>query len=496
MRVHVFDYLITAALLLASFYGVAHDLNQTKLADIAAQNSGISPPESKLGTYVIDNGSGLDTGCTYKSEGPLRININIPKVLNDSVLHNGRIDVTKLPDLVAQKVIGSTVMLSMPIFDVDSEYSGPDRNPEIDKVSFNGKYVGTLQGKNLRWTETRLEVPIEEVIFGQNNEVKVDIDTANDGNYWCMSVDWVAAEFDVALPIVLIHGINAQKDSWDDDSAPGILASLDELGIKYERFSLHANGTAETNAYLMAEKITPFLEGIKSEKVHIIAHSKGGLDTQYLQAIGADFGIASLSTFSTPHLGSVAADLSVIKIRHAAYAYRNNGADPNGYASAYLQLPTVVGPQMPGIADLTTHAANDAILQGVRGGVKNLFSIGANADLNQDGVIEKEPDLVGLFPWGARWAGVRAWQALRNFSSAAYVTTKTESRWMGRVKRVVHVVEYEAVPQQPQENDVVVTLSSANPSFATSLGNVLGNHSTMKNRENLQLFLNQIVSQR
>ncbi|MEF2509793.1 hypothetical protein V4D06_17860 [Vibrio mimicus] len=36
-----------------------------------------------------------------------------------------------------------------------------------------------------------------------------------------MSVDWVSIEFDIAIPVVLAHGIKAQSDTWDDDTTPG-----------------------------------------------------------------------------------------------------------------------------------------------------------------------------------------------------------------------------------------------------------------------------------
>ncbi|KAF7774523.1 hypothetical protein PCIT_a0982 [Pseudoalteromonas citrea] len=473
-----------------SFADTGLDIEQIQLL---SGGSGISPPEEKLGTYVVDSGPGLDTGCTFKSGGPLVIELPVPKVVNDSVLVNGKIDPSKVNELINEKIISAKVQISMPVFDVDSDASVPGRNPEIDRVSFNGKVVGILQGTNGRWTETRLEVPIEEVDFLKPNLITVDIDVANPQDSWCMSVDWVALEFDVATPIVLAHGINSQSDSWDDDDAPGVITRLDELGVRYERYSVGKNGSTAGNAKQLATHINGLLDELKADKVHIIAHSKGGLDTQNMQAQGVDFEIESLSTFSTPHLGSVAADFSIIAMEHAATSYHPSGADPHGYANAYLTLPTFVGPQLPGIRDLTTDVAANAVATGMRGNIDNTFSIGANADLDQDGVIQKDPDIVGLFPYFSRWAGVRAWQVLRNYSHAAYVSTETivVPGSMG-AGQVVTLVTYTATATAAQENDVVVTLASANPSYAQSLGNVRANHSTMKTRENLERFLNKI----
>ncbi len=472
----------------------AQDVLDIEQYGISSASSGISPPKEKLGTYVVDSGPGLDTGCTFKSGGPLVIELSVPQVVNDSVLINGKIDPEKVNHLVSEQIVSANVQISMPVFDVDSSASIPGRNPEIDQVSFNGKVVGTLQGSNNRWTETHLEIPIEEINFTQPNKITVDIDIANSKDSWCMSVDWVALEFDAAIPVVLAHGINAQKDTWDEDSAPGVLAQLDKLGVRYERYSVGINGSTASNARLLSSQIKQMLGELKSESVHIIAHSKGGLDVQNMKAQRPDFNIKSLSTFSTPHLGSVAADFSVIKMAHAATAYHPDGTDPNGHARAYLTLPTFVGPQLPGIRDLTIDVATNAVARGGRGNIPNTFSLAANADLDQDGVIQKDPDLVGLFPYFTRWAGARAWQVLRHYSQVTYVSTETIVTGVGGPygNNVITVVSYNATPTTPQENDVVVTLASALPSYANSLGTVRANHSTMKTGDNLARFLDSI----
>ncbi|OEE67051.1 hypothetical protein A1OO_14915 [Enterovibrio norvegicus FF-33] len=490
--------------LLSPNYALAQDLPDSQIISAfstRSSSSGIAPPKETLGTYVLNSGGGLDTGCTYKSGGPLIIKLPVPNVVNEAVLQSdGTIDPGKLANMQSQSVIGAKARISMPVFDIDSSANVPGINPEVDVVSFNGKTMGTLQGADGRWTDTNLQVDVGEIKFGQDNEIRVDIDTANSGDNWCMSVDWVSIEFDVALPVVLAHGIAAQADSWDESSAPGVLSTLDDLGIRYERFSAQKNGTTATNAGILNRKIQTFLDELKADKVHIIAHSKGGLDTQNLKALSPNFEIKSLSTFSTPHLGSVAADLSFIKMEHYADRYTNTTADPNNFAREYMKLPDIpfVGPKMPGIEDLTTDTASNAISAGTRGNITQTFSMGANADLDQDGVIQKDPDIVGLFPWGSRWAGVAAWEALRNFSSAAYLDTQqfVSPHYSNGYNVIITTVRYTANVTTAQENDVVVTLASANPSFATSLGNVLANHSTMKTGPNVLRFVQNIISMR
>ena len=455
---------------------------------VSAQTSSpFEPPEEELGVYVVNSGSGLDTGCTFRSGGPLRIQLPVPTVVNPEQL-NADGTLKDPSTLVSNKVIGAQAVLRFPVYDIDSSANISPDKPEVDKIYFNGEFKKTLSGVDSQWTDDSVVVPIEEVRFGTTNEFRVDIDTANSGEFWCMAVDWVSIEFDVAAPYVLAHGINAQADTWDDGSAPGVLKALDEKGVLYARFSVAANGRSAGNARQLEGHIKSFLEDIKAKKVHIIAHSKGGLDSQELQAMAPEFEILSLSTLSTPHLGSVAADLSIIQ-QAAADRKVNSGADPHGYARDYLGTWTFgQGPQLPGLRDLTVARASAAISLGLRGNVNRTYTIGANADLNHDGRLTSN-ESAGLFPGIAHYAARRSWRVMRDFSSAPILSVTTVPCWYcwGGTRTVL---TYETVTAQtPQDNDIVVTTRSANPSYGTSLGNTMHNHSTVKNADNVTRFL-------
>lgn len=456
----------------------------------AAQTSSpFTPPEEELGEYVIDSGSGLDTGCTYRSGGPLRIQLPIPKVINPTQLKSDG-TLKDASTLVNNKVIGAQAVLRFPVFDIDSSASISFGSPEVDKIYFNGKFKKNLSGVDSQWTDDSIVVPIEEVKFGTTNEIRIDIDTANTEEFWCMAVDWVSIKFDVAAPYVLAHGINAQADTWDEGSAPGVLKALDDKGVLYTRFSVTANGRSEGNAEQLEQQIQTFLDGIKSKKVHIIAHSKGGLDSQELQARGPSFDILSLSTISTPHLGSVAADLSIIQ-KEKADEKINKGADPNGYVSDYIDTWTYgQGPQLPGLRDLTTYRAKEASDLGLRGNIPRTYTIGANADLNSDNDLTSN-ESAGLFPSAAHYAAKRAWRVLREFESANLTIKEVPCTFCLSSPR--KVLTYTPVTQSPQNNDIVVTTKSANPSYGTSLGNTLNNHSTVKNSTNVNKFLEKTI---
>jgi len=69
-------------------------------------------------------------------------------------------------------------------------------------------------------------------------------------------------------------------------------------------------GSCESNAKILKENIEKILSETKAEKVNIIAHSKGGIDSRFMiwkYNLGGK--IASLTTISTPHHGSELADL-------------------------------------------------------------------------------------------------------------------------------------------------------------------------------------------
>ena len=111
-------------------------------------------------------------------------------------------------------------------------------------------------------------------------------------------------------PIVLAHGIIAHDRKsrikfWG--RIPEILASR---GVLVFLGNTDAWGDCESNALILKKTIEKILLETQKEKVNIIAHSKGGIDSRYL-IWKHDFGdkIASLTTICTPHHGSEIADL-------------------------------------------------------------------------------------------------------------------------------------------------------------------------------------------
>jgi len=111
-------------------------------------------------------------------------------------------------------------------------------------------------------------------------------------------------------PVVLVHGIIAHDRASIIKFWGRIPEVLTSRGIKVFRGNTDAWGGYESNALILKKTIENILSETKSERVNIVAHSKGGIDSRYL-IWKHKFGdkIASLTTICTPHHGSEIADL-------------------------------------------------------------------------------------------------------------------------------------------------------------------------------------------
>ena len=108
-------------------------------------------------------------------------------------------------------------------------------------------------------------------------------------------------------PIILVHGL-AAKQLRVLNAFGKIGNHLEEAGNKVYIADTDGFGKIETNAL----QLKKFIESVKAEcgvdKVNIIAHSKGGLDSKYMiTELGMDDSVASLTTLCTPHQGSIIA---------------------------------------------------------------------------------------------------------------------------------------------------------------------------------------------
>lgn len=108
-------------------------------------------------------------------------------------------------------------------------------------------------------------------------------------------------------PIVLAHGV-AIKEKKYLRAFGWIAEKMREEGYEVYIANTDAFGTIENNAVQLKEHVLRILEKTGAEKVNLIGHSKGGLDSkEMILNLEMEDKVASLTTLCTPHKGSIIA---------------------------------------------------------------------------------------------------------------------------------------------------------------------------------------------
>lgn len=260
----------------------------------------------------------------------------------------------------------------------------PDAATGYDpSVNFKPGEFGKVMGTSNEYRMVSLKVPIAWVNFpkrgvlGINNGEPV---AAN--NYLAITahgwgwggtvpptrtdIPWISLKFGAMAPIFLVHGTNATPATWNEpiqpsgepfvpdvalnyqvsfndyfDPAPNDYVQGERsLGICFNDIILHPNGAIEGNrgnSELLAQQITDRLKSVGAKACHLIAHSKGGIDSRAMIRKHYDinhfneqldqpghFEILSLYTLDTPHRGTILSDIAWNKLNNP-----NPMADPN-----------------------------------------------------------------------------------------------------------------------------------------------------------------------
>jgi triacylglycerol lipase len=131
----------------------------------------------------------------------------------------------------------------------------------------------------------------------------------------------------MTYPIVLAHGIarfetllrQVLKDEQADDDRTHyfklIRSTLRSNGFDAHHSSVPWAESVDVRSRVLRANVDTVLAGTGARKVHIIAHSMGGLDARHMlfdgQADGIHHRVASVTTIGTPHLGTSFADWGV-----------------------------------------------------------------------------------------------------------------------------------------------------------------------------------------
>ncbi len=105
-------------------------------------------------------------------------------------------------------------------------------------------------------------------------------------------------------PIILVHGI-VLKDFHAFRAFGKIEKILRDNGHTVFTSQIDGFGTVSSNAEQLKSEILDILQKTGPQKVNLIAHSKGGLDSKkMITTLGMAEYVASLTTLCTPHKGS------------------------------------------------------------------------------------------------------------------------------------------------------------------------------------------------
>ena len=448
-------------------------------------SSPFAPPDPTDTTFVVDQGRGLDTGCTFRSRGPLVFEIKVTRFVGE-VNADGTL---KDPaTLIANGIVSDTATLNMPAFDVDFTTSiPPPFQPERDKILFNGQDIGFLNGLNNTWIQNSFDIPIAKVKFPGRaptgstptpaiNTITINIDTANTAEIWCTAIDWAVLSFKAMSPIILIHGNNSNSGFFDRQGFTGVLQN--------QRFPLDntinlPTTDIQTNGANLNNLIPNIVNSFGVDSIHLVVHSKGGLDSrEYLAnhqlAHNDSFKILSYTSLSTPHNGSVGADLLVQRDDAVAVQAELEFVDFPTFTDRVAEQATT----NPGIPNLTTTFVagfNANNIPRLPAGIV-FNTVAADMDQNGNGEVDHNPDeyaelraespelamLETQFPpfssrSKAQIAVNVVYQILRSTASIT-VTYRTERRLLGGTRTIASFTRM-ATPTM-LGNDGLVTIPS------------------------------------
>lgn len=142
---------------------------------------------------------------------------------------------------------------------------------------------------------------------------------AAEAEYETRKLELNAARKDKAVcktryPILFVHGVFF-RDSNIFNYWGRIPGELTKNGAVIFYGQQQSAASVRTSAEELAERIRGIVKDTGCEKVNIIAHSKGGLDSRYaISCLGMDKHVASLTTINTPHRGCIFADYLLEKV--------------------------------------------------------------------------------------------------------------------------------------------------------------------------------------
>ncbi len=167
---------------------------------------------------------------------------------------------------------------------------------------------------------------------------RIELDNARAENEVCST----------KYPIILVHGIFFRD--WQLVNYWGrIPATLIKNGAKVYYGKQQSSLAVADSAAELKKTILDVIKDSGAEKVNIIAHSKGGLDSRYaISCLGMDKYVATLTTMNTPHEGCDMVDYLLEKVPDGLKSFLENK-----YNTVFHKLGDTAPDFMAGVNDLS-----------------------------------------------------------------------------------------------------------------------------------------------
>jgi hypothetical protein len=288
----------------------------------------------------------------------------------------------------------------------------------------------------------------------------------------------------------MVHGNNSNGAFFSDFD---FIQPFQQLKIPFDNSINMATASITAHSSLLASLIPQKAAEFGARHAHVVAHSKGGLDTRDFLArtIPSNFGVLSFTTLSTPHHGSVGAD----------YVLDSVGADALFSDSTTRVLMAKATPPDAGTPNLRVsfvaafNAANLPLLPQtftVDGDTRPVVYKSFSADANLDNSVSifgnptiqhnetagtGQPGLVPDFVWSTALQSV--YRLLGDVASTRLVVMTIPDPETG-LPMTVYAVR-ETPTTSFQLNDFLVTNASARLAGFSEIASVKANHATMAN---------------
>ena len=357
-------------------------------------------------------------------------------------------------------------------------------------VSFNGGPAVKLKASpSCGWSTTVISnIDLAQVKFPESrgplgspptpraNTITITVD----GSPTCLRFRGASLRVKLMSPIILIHGNNQTGSFFVNE---GFTDGLDALNLLFDYSINMPTDSREDHGILLSNNpggtdIPKVRIRYGVDSIHLIAHSKGGLDAREYLALfqpthDSTFKVLTLLTLSTPHNGSVLADVGESTRAAMGVAAKVEFQDFPTFTVPMATLDAVFFAEDGGARrDLQTNeciAFNSINVPKLKGQSTTFVTVAADADISGNaridlgeyaGMIIADPDpyLLAL-PTSAQTTVFDTLYQL--VLRTRRVTLEYDTTWWGWTIYRRAVVRLVAVPAPaPQWNDCFVSLNS------------------------------------